>query len=159
MCRFFLTVLLLLLTACHQPAPETQADPIKQVGLPSASLSITTSGGTELDVTVEVANTPQARSHGLMFRRSLGDKQGMLFVFSDERIQSFWMKNTLISLDMIFIGSDLRVVGVIHRAEPKSLTPRSVDVASRYVLEVEGGFSERHGVKKGDQVTFHGVHR
>jgi uncharacterized membrane protein (UPF0127 family) len=92
-----------------------------------------------------------------MFREKLADDEGMLFVFPASAVQSFWMKNTLIPLDMIFIGEDLTVVGVVERAEPHSLTPRYVPTPSRYVLEVNGGWSAARGVAAGDRVRFEGL--
>jgi uncharacterized membrane protein (UPF0127 family) len=105
-------------------------------------------------VRVELARTPEEQARGLMFREKLADDEGMLFVFPASAVQSFWMKNTLIPLDMIFIGEDLTVVGLVERAEPHSLTPRSVRRPSRYVLEVNGGWSAARGVAAGDRVRF-----
>jgi len=106
----------------------------------------------EVAVAVEVAATPQARSQGLMYRKDLGANAGMLFVFPSETEQSFWMKNTPLPLDMIFIGSDRRIVGIIAEAKPFSLEARSVATPSRYVLEVHGGFCQRHAISPGDRV-------
>ncbi|HWP67156.1 MAG TPA: DUF192 domain-containing protein [Candidatus Limnocylindria bacterium] len=110
-----------------------------------------------VSVRLEVARTEAARTKGLMYRRSLADGDGMLFVFDEARDHSFWMKNTFIPLDMIFIGEDLRVVGVHARAEPQSTQSISVGAPSRYVLEVPGGWAERHGVGRGTRVELHGV--
>jgi uncharacterized membrane protein (UPF0127 family) len=108
-------------------------------------------------VTVEVVATPAARSLGLMHRKELAADAGMLFVFDETAPHTFWMRNTPLSLDMIFIGEDRRIVGIVERAAPYTTTPRGVDAPSRYVLEVNGGFSERHGVRPGDPVTFERV--
>ena len=91
-----------------------------------------------------------------MHRTSLADDAGMLFVFPETDEHSFWMKNTLIPLDMIFIDEDRVVVGVVAGAEPLTLEPRSAGV-SRFVLEVNGGWAARHGVAVGDRVTFENV--
>jgi uncharacterized membrane protein (UPF0127 family) len=87
-----------------------------------------------------------------MFRERLDDGEGMLFVFEEEADHRFWMKNTLVSLDMIFIDSAGRVVGVVERAAPGTLEPRSAG-ASRSVLEVPGGWAAARGIARGDRVT------
>ncbi len=114
---------------------------------------IATAGG-EVPVTVEVAATPAQQSLGLMYRKELGAAAGMLFVFPRTEEHSFWMKNTVLPLDMIFLGDDRRVVGVVRDAAPFTTTPRTVGVPSRYVLEVNAGFSAKHDVKTGDLVRF-----
>src|SRR3989304_5131067 len=75
---------------------------------------ISTKNGKELVLRVEVVETPAKRALGLQYRNELADDQGMLFLFRFETVQSFWMKNTPLSLDMIFIGSDFKIVGIIH---------------------------------------------
>jgi uncharacterized membrane protein (UPF0127 family) len=105
-------------------------------------------------VTVEVADTPAKRSQGLMYRNDLRENQGMLFLFPSASNQTFWMKDTPLSLDLVFIGSDLRIVGIIERATPFSTDSLSVSAPSQFVLEVRGGFSQRHGITPGDVVRF-----
>ncbi len=112
--------------------------------------------GGRLSVEVEVVRTDEERARGLMFRNSLAPDAGMLFLFEEAGEHAFWMKNTLIPLDMIFIDDDGRVSGVVARATPGSLEPRSGG-RSRFVLEVNGGWAEAHGVGPGDQVRFEGV--
>jgi len=111
--------------------------------------------GGQAAVEVEIARTREAIERGLMWRGELPAGKGMLFVFGEDEVEvhSFWMKNTLIPLDMIFIGPDLRVVGVVENAQPRTLTTRSVGAPSRYVLEVPGGWSAGAGVRAGGQVT------
>jgi uncharacterized membrane protein (UPF0127 family) len=107
-------------------------------------------------VNLEVARTQAAHERGLMDRPSLPQDAGMLFVFDRSEPHGFWMKNTLIPLDMLFLGDDGRVLAVVER---KPLTEDVTDggVASRYVLEVNGGWARDHGVAKGDQVTLENV--
>jgi uncharacterized membrane protein (UPF0127 family) len=105
-------------------------------------------------VQVEVARTEEARTRGLMFRRDLPRDHGMLFLFEESEVHSFWMHNTLIALDLIFLGEDRKVVGVVASAEPKTDTPRSVGNPSRYVLEVSGGEAAAHAVGPGTRAVF-----
>lgn len=103
---------------------------------------------------VEVADTPEKRRRGLMYRRDLATDQGMLFVFPEERVQSFWMKNTPLSLDILFLDRRRRVVGIIRDTVPFSTRSVSVATPSVYALEVRAGLSRRHGIAVGDVVRF-----
>jgi uncharacterized membrane protein (UPF0127 family) len=118
---------------------------------------IATREGREITFEVEIADTPAKRELGLQYRRELAADRGMIFLFPYEAEQTFWMKNTPIPLDMIFINSDRRIVGIAEQAVPFSLDPRSVGRASQFVLEVNGGLSKRYGVKAGDSVRFQGI--
>jgi uncharacterized protein len=111
----------------------------------------------EVGFQVEIAATPEKRESGLMYRRDLPATHGMLFIFPAERVNSFWMKNTPIPLDMIFISRERRIVGIVHETVPFSLDSRSVPVPSQYVLEINGGLSRRYGFKTGDVVKFENV--
>ena len=119
-------------------------------------VTITTKDGRQVGFQVEVADTPGKREMGLMYRTELANDHGMIFLFPSESQQSFWMKNTPRSLDMIFIGSDRKIVGIVEEAMPFSLDPRSVDGKSQFVFEINGGLSKRHGFKPGDSVQFDG---
>ncbi len=110
-------------------------------------------------LTVEIADTSPLRTRGLMWRTELPDGTGMLFIFPAEVVQSFWMRNTLIPLDMVFIDRKLRVVGVVQWAEPHTLTARTVGKPSLYVLEVPGGWAARNGVRAGSTVELEGALR
>jgi len=105
-----------------------------------------------VDVVLVVADTPDARTRGLMSRKHLPRGRGMLFVFDEEEDHEFWMKNTLIPLDMIFIAADGRIVGVAAEATPLSTAAVGVGHPSRFVLEVPGGWAARRGIKAGDRV-------
>jgi len=110
--------------------------------------------GSMIKVQVEVARKPAERNLGLMFRKSLGKNKGMLFVFDEEKKQTFIMKNTYISLDMIFIGRDMRVMGWVENAKPLSQQQYSIDKPSQYVLEVNAFFCRDQGIATGDEVRF-----
>src|SRR5215470_2734714 len=111
----------------------------------------------EVEVALEVAVTPEAQQRGLMYRTSLADDHGMLFVFPVDADHAFWMKNTLIPLDMLFIAADGQVVGIHANATPLSMAPIQVGQPSRYVLEVPGGYTQRRGITTGDRVELSGL--
>ena len=118
---------------------------------------ITTETSRELPFEVEIADTPAKRELGLQYRRELAENRGMLFLFAEEREQTFWMKNTPIPLDMIFINQDHKIVGIVEQAVPFSLDSRSVAAPSRFVLEINGGLARGYGIQPGDRVRFEGV--
>jgi uncharacterized protein len=111
----------------------------------------------EVEFLVEVADTAGKRQMGLQYRQNLADDRGMIFLFPSESLQTFWMKNTPISLDMIFINHDRKIVGIVERTVPFSLDARSVSEPSRYVLEINGGLARRYGIQTGDSVRFEGI--
>ncbi|HAJ57827.1 MAG TPA: hypothetical protein DCL35_08745 [Candidatus Omnitrophica bacterium] len=106
---------------------------------------------------IELAHTEQQRQKGLMFRPSLPEDRGMLFIFPRDDIWGFWMKNTLISLDIIWIDKNRRVVDMVEGAMPftgeNPPTFRPV-LRSRYVLEANSGFVKTNGIKIGDKARF-----
>jgi uncharacterized membrane protein (UPF0127 family) len=115
------------------------------------AVEIVTEHGTST-VQVEVANTPEMREQGLMNRPSLGPEAGMLFVFDDMNMRYFWMENTLIPLDMIFISADGTVVSVRENTTPLSRDLITSVAPCRFVLEVNGGYCREHGVSAGNKV-------
>ena len=116
-----------------------------------ASLKIETKSGPAL-LNVEVADTEAKREQGLMFRRSMPDDHGMIFLFDGEHEITMWMKNTYIPLDMVFIGNDWRVRHIAYNAEPFSTDIiSSVRPASR-VLEIGAGQAKKLGLAIGDRV-------
>jgi uncharacterized membrane protein (UPF0127 family) len=148
----------LLLAAACAARPTAEPAPARPPAAP-ARVIVETAGGATLPVTVELARTDEERARGLMNRRDLAPEAGMLFIFSENEPRAFWMKNTLLPLDMLFIDDGGRVVGLIERAEPLTTSPRDPGVPSRYVLEVNGGWASRHGVRPGDRVRFENVPR
>lgn len=102
---------------------------------------------------VELARTDAHRAHGLMFRPSLTDDAGMLFTFDDQAAHTFWMQNTCLALDMLFIDQDGFVVGILEQVPPWNETRRSVTCASTHVLEVRAGWSRDHGVRPGQRAV------
>lgn len=110
--------------------------------------------GTKASFEVEVADTPRERAFGLKYRTDLRPDQGMLFIFPEESVHVFWMKDTPLPLDMIFIDRNRQIVGIVRETRPFSTEGRSVDTPSQYVLEVRGGRADAVGLEIGDRVSF-----
>lgn len=123
-------------------ATQKNTAPIDEVCLETTCFSVT------------LAQTAEARAKGLMYRSFLAPQEGMLFVFDKEGIYPFWMKDTLISLDILWLSAGQRVVHIETQTLPMS-TRSLVPVAkSKYVLEVVGGTVKRLGIKIGDRLDF-----
>jgi len=103
---------------------------------------------------IEIADNDQERMRGLMDRQNLPDNAGMLFVFSNDEPRSFWMKNTFISLDIIYINFRKEIVSIQKYTQPKSTYSIPSEKPARYVLEVNAGFTDKYGIKPGDKIDF-----
>ena len=115
-------------------------------------LEIVTKSGVQV-FSVELATTEEEKTTGLMYRKELADGKGMLFDFSPEQQVSMWMKNTFISLDMIFIRADGRILRIAENTEPQSTRIISSGGLAKGVLEVIAGTAQKCGIKPGDQVA------
>lgn len=154
----FVCVLPLIAVSCRSSgaeAPRASLDAGPSLQGPAVMLH--PSGRAPIALRVEVARTEAVRNRGLMFRRELAEGTGMIFVFARSGHHAFWMRNTLIPLDMVYIGADRRVVGVVQNATPETDDPRDVPGEWLYVLEVSGGQTSRWGLRAGDPVVFVGV--
>jgi uncharacterized protein len=139
-------------------APSATASDAKdqpQTGLEVIPLRIESRSGSH-DFRVEVARTPNQQDTGMMFRRSVGADEGMLFPFPEPRWASFWMKNTLIPLDLIFIRQDGTIARIAANAVPKSLRPIGVGEPVVAVLELGGGRAAELGIVEGNRVSWPG---
>lgn len=118
--------------------------------------SICNGGSTADSVTIEIeiADDPGSRSVGMMYRKSMRDDRGMLFIFEETKIQSFWMLNTPLSLDMIFVSPDSTINTIHERTTPHSRESHSSTALSKYVVEVVAGFCDKHGIQVGDKVSW-----
>ena len=119
--------------------------------LPMAEVAIEAATGRHV-FKVEIAQTEPERSQGLMFRQRLAADAGMLFDFGEEQPVAFWMQNTLIPLDMVFIRRDGRITNIAQRTIPLSTDTVPSSEPVRFVLEVNGGTTARLGIKAGDRV-------
>lgn len=121
------------------------------------TVTIRTSGGQEVEVRVEIADTDAERARGLMGRTELAEDRGMLFVFEDEQIRSFWMRDTLIPLSIAFMDSGGRIVDIQDMKPLDDEPPNYVSAEpAQYALEVNQGFFEERGVEVGDRVRLPG---
>lgn len=102
---------------------------------------------------VDVADDPEERATGLMFRTELPQSAGMLFVYDSPRLLTFWMRNTLIELDMLFIDEHGVVQHIHHRAKPRDETPISGGRGLTHVLEINGGLAQDLGLSIGDELS------
>lgn len=162
-CGYLASSILVLMVGCAETPdngtsqaeprrPDPGAEPDKPAG--PQPYVIIESGGKELKVAVEVVRTQRDIRRGLMYRTHLAENAGMLFLFEKEKFQSFWMKNTLIPLDMIFIGANMKIAGIVENAEPRTTSSRKVPAPSQFVLEVNGGWTGKRGVRALDKVRF-----
>lgn len=161
MTRLAALAVLSLLTACS-PQPAAEATPAAgaqavtarhpESGLAVVPLTVTAAKGGHR-FRVEVAASPAEQQKGLMFRTALGPDEGMIFPGGPPEIRSFWMKNTVIPLDLIFIGPDRRILN-IARGEPYSLEPIPSAGPAINVLEINAGRAAQLGIKPGDVVAW-----
>ncbi len=134
--------------ACAQPE---KGPPGSEAAVQTEELTVETSNG-PVRLNVEIADTAEERARGLMFRQSLADDHGMLFDFPEPEHASFWMRNTLISLDIIFIGPDGRILNIADHTTPYSDAPVRATGLTRGVLEIRAGRAEELGIRPGDRV-------
>lgn len=146
-------------TPVEPEAPARSASPARVTPpVPRGpAVRIHTQSGAEVVVDVEVVREPRTRERGLMFRRDMEENHGMIFVFPQPDHQVFWMHNTILPLDMIFIRADRTILGIVKNATPETDDPREVPGNSLYVLEVNGGFADRHHLNAGDRVELNAV--
>jgi len=134
----------LLLVACVAAGPALHAMELQR-------LEIATKGGVRV-FAVEMATTEEEKTTGLMYRKELADSRGMLFDFTPEQEVTMWMKNTYISLDMIFIAADGHILRIAENTEPLSQRLIRSNGMTRAVLEVPAGTARKYGIAAGDLV-------
>ena len=115
-------------------------------------LVIKTNGGQDIAYNIELAQTPQEHAKGLMHRQFMPEYQGMLFIFQKAKIQNFWMKNTLIPLDLLFIDEKGIIQHIHHNAIPHDQSFINSQNPVPFVLEINGGQAKKHGIQIGDKV-------
>jgi uncharacterized membrane protein (UPF0127 family) len=133
------------------PAAQCPADPETPPNLPSGQVRFSDAPGSP-SVSVELAVDDTARTRGLMYRTAMDADRGMLFSWPREEPRSFWMRNTCIPLDMLFIAADGTIVGILEQVPTLNTAPRSVPCPAQHVLEVNAGWTRAHGVEPGQRV-------
>ena len=148
--RILLAALLLVVLPMHSVSAQSNAPALET--LLRDKVTIQTQDNKVYDFNVELALTPRQQAKGLMLRTFMDNEAGMLFLFNEEAPRRFWMKNTLIPLDIIFIREN----GIIHHihenAQPHDLSGAPSNGPVSAVLEINGGLSEKLGIKKGDRL-------
>ena len=139
-------------TATEVPSPDFSES---QSFVRQGDLTFTSPDGTvRSKIEIEIADTEPMRQRGLMYRQQLGEDQGMLFIFQTSEKQTFWMKNTPLSLDMVFVNSYHEIVSISKETTPFAETIYASEGPAQYVVEVNAGYCDRHSVKVGDRVDW-----
>jgi len=151
---FVLSAIILSAASCNQK--KTTVKPIEISFKKEGTLNVykTTSDSTQVTFDIEIANNEYEIQTGLMYRNSLKDSQGMLFVFDDARERFFYMKNTKIPLDLIFIGANKNIVSFQKNAKPLDENSLPSNVPAKYVLEINAGLVEKWQIQVGDSLSF-----
>jgi uncharacterized membrane protein (UPF0127 family) len=158
--RFLLPLLcfVFLLAACSDaPEPDVQTAETEEPTIPFRTddqLDFLREGEAYLTIDIEIAATDSARTRGLMQRKGLPERSGMLFVFDFEEPQSFWMANTPLALDLMFVNADSQIVDIAKYARPLSPDPISSKAPAQYVIEVPAGFTDAQGIIETDRVRW-----
>lgn len=140
-----------VIVACDRQAhtPSSSAESFSE----TEHITLIKQDKTTIPLTVEMALTPAQQMRGLMGRETMHEQHGMLFVFPQNRIRNFWMKNTPLFLDIIFIDDQGAIAHIHHRARPFDETLISSQIPVRAVLEINGGLAQKWGLAVGDRIT------
>lgn len=138
-----ISMIFVLAAAGAQPATAQQS-------FAASTVTVETAGAAKLRFKVEMAETQPQQAQGLMYRRQLAPDAGMLFIYSKPQVAAFWMKNTFIPLDMLFIAADGRIVHIHPNATPQSEATITTPQLVKAVLEINGGLAARLGIRVGD---------
>ena len=153
--RTIVPLLLTLLVVSCGEKPKTEAKMTNVMFRKDGDLTIKNTDGTAVvSIDIEIADSPNSRETGLMGRPSLGQNDGMLFIFEEDQYLSFWMMNTMIPLDMMFIDSKGKIITIHRNTVPFSQGSYASSDLGRYVLEVNAGFCDAHGIVEGDVIDW-----
>lgn len=134
--------------------PKSKPKSMEPTFMKEGELSfVNTDGDLIKQIDIEIAGTEAERNQGLMYRKSMQENQGMLFIMDDFRPQSFWMHNTHISLDIIYVDIDSNIVSVQKYTEPYSDASLPSNKPAKYVVEVIAGFYDKYQLKEGDKIS------
>ena len=147
--------LTILLYACGETDSRPEAEPDSEIPFRvDGSLDFVRADSVRFSIAIEIAESDSARERGMMQRTSFPSESGMLFVFDDVQIRHFWMGNTPLSLDLIFIGTDGAIVDFSKYATPFSDEGIESRAPAQHVLEVPAGFVDSQGIVEGDQIRW-----
>jgi len=154
-----LNLLLLLISflfiSCESEKPRQSADSEGRTLNYTGQLSFLAADGNEITtVQIAVADDEASRSAGLMDVRNLPEQHGMLFIFDDEQPRSFWMANTPLSLDIIFVNSEMEIIRIHRSTQPYSEKNFASDFPAKYVVEVNAGFTTKNDITEGAKIEF-----
>lgn len=156
--RILSLLLIVLLVACTEPKPKsgalpsaTSVEPKQEKYLNEGTVTFHGKDGASV-ITFELANTPREIEKGLMYRKHMPDSVGMVFKFPYPDMRSFWMKNTHISLDIIFVNELFEIVNIEEYAQPFSQYSLPSTAPAMYVIEVNAGYSKKHGLGPGTKL-------
>jgi uncharacterized membrane protein (UPF0127 family) len=158
---FFISLLIMLLSCSgnENKMKNTKQDKSNEKTLiqftKNGELTFNSAAGDYIStINIEIADDDTKRSLGLMFRKSMAEDEGMLFIFPTEEYQSFWMRNTELSLDMIFVNAKNEIVTIIKNAEPFSEKSFPSTKPAKYVVEVNAGYTSNYGINLGDKIVW-----
>ena len=153
-------ILILGMFSCVSKAPSSEKTTQEEVNSEitfeqEGNLTFTREDSVITDIAIEIAETEAAITQGLMYRKSMSFDKGMLFIFPNSETRSFWMKNTSIPLDIIYVNSNMEIVSIKSHTTPFSTdsVPSDGKVA-QYVVEVNAGFAGKYGIREGDKISF-----
>ena len=150
-----LWITLLLMAACKETQSDSaRSDDTLATSFQRDQLIIRNNDSNEIEFSVYLALDFEQKRRGLMFVRSLPERTGMLFVYDEADFRSMWMKNTYLSLDLIFARGDGTVSSIVYGAEPLSLESRASKEPVNFVLELPAGSAHRHNIKPGSRIIW-----
>jgi uncharacterized protein len=139
-----------------RPPIETDSENEKIVFQKQGELDILTQHEKVIsNLDIEIAATEYTREKGLMARTTMEENQGMLFIFDYPQVQTFWMKDTILPLDMLFVDENKKIVHIAYDAVPFSEAQISSEKPAQYVLEVNAGYCKKHNIEVGDKINYH----
>ena len=159
-CRLLLSLCLaFLFLGAYGPLDGATLNPSGSVR-PDGKLDFINFDGSHVaSIVIEIAETGAAQIRGLMWRKALHMTDGMLFVYKQEDLRSFWMHNTFISLDILFVDKDRRIIHMAETTTPMTKNIYSSQRPAQYIIEVPAGFVKLYHIKKGMQVRWHRLQR
>ena len=150
-----IVIALVIIFIPKKTANDTPASPIAPMFKKQGELTfIKRDGKSIVSIDIEIADDDSKREIGLMGRPTMEEREGMLFVFEEEYIASFWMKNTILPLDMIFINKLGEIVTICKNTKPFSEESYTATAMTLFVLEVNAGFTDKYGIKEGDRISW-----